>query len=53
MLHVHCVSLQAEGGVDAILEMRADVNLEQDLELTKIHGRIVVSFTECYYVVNK
>jgi len=39
---VWCLFLQAEGGVDVILEMRADVNYESDLELAKTHGRIVV-----------
>jgi len=27
------------------MEMRADVNFEKDLELAKMHGRIVVSVT--------
>jgi NADPH2:quinone reductase len=34
--------LQAEGGVNVIIEMLADVNLEKDLELSKFQGRIVI-----------
>jgi len=37
-----CCRQKAE--VDVIMEMRADINFETDLELTKTHGRIVVSF---------
>jgi len=42
--------LQAEGGVDIIMEMRADINFETDLELTRSHGRIVVSHCTTFWL---
>ena len=40
-------SLQAstnDKGVDIILEMLANVNLEADLEMAAVNGKVIVSF---------
>ena len=36
--------------MDVVIEMLADVNLEKDLQLCKLHGRIVVS-KDVYWIL--
>ena len=48
---MNIIILQAatEGdGVDVIIEMMANVNLQKDLEMINYHGRIVV----CSYIIH-
>ena len=44
-------SLQADGGVDVVIEMLANANLETDMELCHLNSRIAVSSLYSFVVL--